>query len=250
MELNELRSEIDAVDSQIIAQLSKRASLVSAAGRLKKNEQGVRDPKRVEQIIEKVRAQAIKAGLAPELAEEVYRTIIGCFVRMELKAFDMAVTEGRMKGSAMNQSEFEISTDKKRLDFGVIHDFLSTRSYWANGISREVLKKSIGNAMCFGVYHQGKQVGFARVITDNATTAYIGDVFILESYRGRGLGKLLVKTIVGHLELQDLRLWLLGTKDAHGLYEKVGFKRTADTHAADRFMMLFDPDAYTRKTSH
>jgi GNAT superfamily N-acetyltransferase len=148
----------------------------------------------------------------------------------------------------MNDHEFEISTDKKRLDLTVIHDFLSTRSYWANGISREVLEKSIENALCFGVYHQGNQVGFARVITDFATTAYIGDVFILESFRGRGLGTLLVKTIVGHPELANLRLWILGTRDAHGLYEKAGFKRTADTQAADRFMILFDPDAYTRRT--
>jgi GNAT superfamily N-acetyltransferase len=149
----------------------------------------------------------------------------------------------------MNQNEFEISTDKKRLDLAVIHDFLSTRSYWAKDISLEVLKKSVGNALCFGVYHRDKQVGFARVITDFATTAYIGDVFILEAYRGKGLGKLLVKTIVGHPELANLRLWVLGTKDAHGLYEKVGFKRTADTHAADRFMILFDPDVYTRRVT-
>lgn len=149
----------------------------------------------------------------------------------------------------MNDSEFEISTDKKRLDLGVIHDFLSRRSYWALGISRDVLKRSIDNAMCFGVYHGSSQVGFARVITDFATTAYIGDVFILESYRARGLGTRLVKTIVGHPDLRNLRLWILGTKDAHGLYEKVGFKKTADTAAADRFMIIVDPDAYTRGAS-
>jgi GNAT superfamily N-acetyltransferase len=147
----------------------------------------------------------------------------------------------------MSTLEFKISTDKKKLDLDVIHEFLSKRSYWAVGISLERLKKSIENAMCFGVYQGKNQMGFARVITDFATTAYIGDVFILEPFRGKGLGKLLIKTIIGHPDLQNLRLWILGTKDAHGLYEKVGFRKTADTHAADRFMILFDPDAYTRQ---
>lgn len=89
----------------------------------------------------------------------------------------------------MNEKEYEISTDKKLLDLAMIHDFLANQSYWAKGIPFEVMKKSIENALCFGVYHQGQQVGFARVVTDYATIAYVGDVFILEPYRGRGLGK-------------------------------------------------------------
>jgi GNAT superfamily N-acetyltransferase len=147
----------------------------------------------------------------------------------------------------VNENEYEISTDKMRLDLTMIHDFLASQSYWAQGIPLEVVKRSIENALCFGVYHQGKQVGFARVVTDYATIAYLGDVFIIEPYRGKGLGKRLIKTIMDHPELQGLRLWLLGTKDAHDLYRKYGFKKIAETPLGDRFMAIRDPDAYARK---
>jgi len=147
----------------------------------------------------------------------------------------------------MAEDEFEISTDKTRLDLAMIHDFLANQSYWAAGIPLPVVKKSIENALCFGVYHQGKQVGFARVVTDYATTAYVGDVFILEPYRGRGLGKRLVKAIVDHPELEGLRLWFLGTRDAHGLYKKYGFKKVAETPLMERLMAILNPDVYKRK---
>ncbi len=147
----------------------------------------------------------------------------------------------------MNSDEYEISTDKTRLDPAMIHDFLANRSYWAAGIPFSVVKKSIENSLCFGVYHRGKQVGFARVITDYATTAYIGDVFILEPYRGRGLGKRLVKAIVEHAELEGLRLWFLGTRDAHDLYRKYGFKKVAETPVMERLMAILNPDVYKKK---
>jgi GNAT superfamily N-acetyltransferase len=147
----------------------------------------------------------------------------------------------------MNANEYEISTDKKQLDLAMIHDFLSNESYWAKGISVEVVKKSIDNAFCFGVYHQGRQVGFARVVTDHATVAYLGDVFIIESHRNKGLGKRLVRTVMNHPELVGLRLWLLLTKDAHGLYEKYGFKKVSEIPDNDRFMAIRNPDVYKRE---
>ncbi len=147
----------------------------------------------------------------------------------------------------MNEDEYEISTDKKRFDLSMVHNFLANESYWAKGIPLEVMKKSIDNSLCFGVYHQGRQVGFARVVTDYATTAYVGDVFIIESYRGRGLGKRLVKAIVDHPELEGLRLWFLGTKDAHDLYRKYGFKKVAETPAMERLMVILNPEVYKRQ---
>ncbi len=147
----------------------------------------------------------------------------------------------------MNKNEYEISLDKKRLDLAMIHDFLANQSYWAKGIPFAVVKRSIENSLCFGVYHQGKQLGFARVVTDYATIAYIGDVFIIGPHRGKGLGKRLIKTIIDHPELKGLRLWLLGTRDAHDLYRKYGFKKVTETPAVERFMTILDPDVYNRK---
>lgn len=147
----------------------------------------------------------------------------------------------------MKEDEYAISTDKKRLDLAMIHDFLANQSYWSKDIPFEVMKKSIENSLCFGVYHQDRQVGFARVVTDYATTAYVGDVFIIESCRGRGLGKRLVKAIVDHPELEGLRLWFLGTRDAHELYRKYGFKKVAETPAMERLMTILNPDVYQGK---
>jgi len=140
------------------------------------------------------------------------------------------------------RGEFLVTTDPARLDIEFIHSFLSN-SYWAEGIPRETVERSIANSLCFGVYEGDKQVGFARVITDYATFAYLADVFIAESYRGRGLSKVLMECIVKHPELQGLRRWTLATRDAHELYAKFGF-----THLAkpDRFMELHDPEVYKR----
>ena len=151
-----------------------------------------------------------------------------------MKARETQITEHR-------QGKFVISTDKERLDLDVVHGFL-TESYWAKGIPREVVARSIENSLCFGVYGDGKQVGFARVISDYATYAYIGDVFVLESYRGHGLGKWLMECIMCHPWLQGLRRWSLATMDAHGLYAKSGF---SPLKTPERFMELHDPEVYS-----
>ena len=110
-----------------------------------------------------------------------------------------------------------------------VHQYLSGESYWAKNISINLVKKSIENSVCFSVFYKDKPVGFARVITDKATFGYIADVFIIEAHRGKGLSKWLMQTILDNEELQGFRGWMLGTKDAHSLYEKFGFKLTNDT---------------------
>lgn len=123
-------------------------------------------------------------------------------------------------------STFYTSTDKSRMDIDMIEAFLSERSYWAKGRSRDKIVKSIEHSLCFGVYSdEHRQVGFARVLSDYAVFAWIMDVFILEDFRGKGLGKLLMGAIMQHGDLQGLERWGLGTKDAHGLYEQFGFTR-------------------------
>jgi GNAT superfamily N-acetyltransferase len=121
------------------------------------------------------------------------------------------------------KGEFAISTDRARIDLDVVHGFL-TNCYWAKGIPRDTVARAIENSLCFGLYAEGKQVGFARVISDYATYAYIGDVFVLDSFRGRGLGKWLMECIMQHPRLQELRRWSLVTRDAHGLYAPFGFE--------------------------
>ncbi len=141
------------------------------------------------------------------------------------------------------RGEFVISTDPGRLDLDVIHNFL-TNCYWAQGVPREVVARSIEHALCFGVYDGGgAQVGFARVISDFATVAYVGDVFVLESHRGRGLGKWLMQCIVQHPALQNLRRWILTTRDAHGLYAEVGFTAVK---FPERYMERHNPNVYER----
>jgi N-acetylglutamate synthase-like GNAT family acetyltransferase len=140
-----------------------------------------------------------------------------------------------------DEQEFEISTDKSRLDLDIIHRFLSEESYWANKRSLERSKTAIENSICFGVYHHGRQIGFARVVSDKATFAYIGDVFILDEFRGRGLSKKLMKSMLEHPELQGLRRWVLATRDAHGLYEQFGFSLMK---FPERWMELPAKDAY------
>lgn len=139
-------------------------------------------------------------------------------------------------------SEFSISTDKRRLDRALIHRFL-TNCYWAKGIPRERVERSIQNSLCFGIYHKDRQLGFARVISDFATYAYIGDVFIVDAFRGRGLSKLLMKNIMEHPDLQGLRRWSLVTRDAHGLYAQFGFQ---PVKSPERHMEIFDREVYRR----
>jgi GNAT superfamily N-acetyltransferase len=131
--------------------------------------------------------------------------------------------------------EYTISTHRSRLDVKRIHHFLSREAYWSPGVSREVVERSIENSLCFGVYRGEEQVGFARVVTDRATFAWIADVYIEAEHRGHGLGKRLVAEILGHPELQGLRRWMLGTADAHELYRRFGFDELRDVR---RFMAL------------
>jgi len=138
---------------------------------------------------------------------------------------------------------YEISTDRGRLDLDVIHGYL-TQSYWSPGIPRETVARAIANSLCFGIYADGGvQVGFARLITDKATYAYLADVFVLEAHRGKGLSKWLMETIVAHRELQGLRRWTLATRDAHELYARYGFTPLANP---SRFMERHAPDVYAQ----
>jgi GNAT superfamily N-acetyltransferase len=138
--------------------------------------------------------------------------------------------------------EFEISTDAARLDIGLIHGFLST-SYWARGRRRSVVERAIRNSLCFGVYREQRQVAFARVVTDRAVFAYLMDVFVLPEYRGRGISKTLLRTILDHPDLQNLRLFLLVTRDAHGLYQQFGFRPLTEPAEV---MEIRDPDSDSR----
>lgn len=141
-----------------------------------------------------------------------------------------------MTGSAA----VEISTDPARLDLDVIHGFLS-RSYWSPGIPRRTVERAIAGSFCFGAYAEGRQIGFARVITDKATFAYVADVFVLEEHQGRGVASRIMEAIRNHPDLQRLRRWVLLTKDAHRLYEKFGFRAPANP---DRYMEILDRTVY------
>lgn len=141
----------------------------------------------------------------------------------------------------VRRDNFLISTDSELLDIGAIQRFLSEDSYWARERTLEQTEKAIANSICFGLYEQGHQVGFARVVTDKATFAYVGDVYVLEEFRGRGLSKWLMETITSHPELQNLRRWILATRDAHALYEKYGFHELVHP---ERWMERPAPNAY------
>jgi GNAT superfamily N-acetyltransferase len=147
-----------------------------------------------------------------------------------------------MKNILAQKDNFYISTDKSKLDINYIHQFLS-RSYWAESIPVETVQRSIDGSLCFGVYDGNQQIGFARVITDNATFGYLADVFVDENYRGKKLGIWLMETIMSRPELQGFRNWMLGTRDAHGLYEKFGFK---PLEQPERIMRKNDPEVYKR----
>ncbi len=143
-----------------------------------------------------------------------------------------------MNDDAFLKKGFLISTDKALLNVTLVHHFLAQLSYWGKGISLQTVKTSIQNSLCFGIYHQQKQVGFARVITDQVTFAYLCDVFILAEYQRLGLSKWLLQTIRNHPDLQSLRRWILATADAHGLYEQFGF---TTLKKPDRWMEIFQP---------
>jgi GNAT superfamily N-acetyltransferase len=157
----------------------------------------------------------------------------------------MGMATGRVVDSQAvmehRRAEFLISTDRSRLDLDLIHGFL-TNCYWAKAIPRDLVARSIEFSLCFGIYDgSGAQVGFARVISDFATFAYLGDVFVLESHRGRGLSKWLMQCVMQHPGLQGLRRWILLTRDAHGLYSQFGFTPLS---APERYMELHQPNVY------
>jgi GNAT superfamily N-acetyltransferase len=146
-----------------------------------------------------------------------------------------------MQVAEFRRGEFLVSTDPARLDLDLIYNFLAN-CYWAKGIPREVVARSIKHALCFGIYDgSGAQVGFARVVSDFATVAYLGDVFVLESHRERGLSKWMMECILQHPALQNLRRWILLTRDAHELYRKFGFTALK---SPERYMELHRPDVY------
>ena len=137
------------------------------------------------------------------------------------------------------RDSYTISDEPERLQLEVIVAYLS-RAYWSNQRPRAVIEKSLRHSLCFGVYENQTQIGFARAVSDHATFAYLADVFILESHQGYGLGKWLVQTILAHPDLLGLRRWMLATRDAHGLYAQYGF---AALENPDRYMTKFDPTA-------
>ncbi len=140
------------------------------------------------------------------------------------------------------RGDFLISTDRSRLDLDIVHGFL-TECYWAKGIPKEVVAPSIQHSLCFGMYHAEKQAGFARVISEYATYAYLGDVFVLEQNRGHSLGKWMMQCIMAHPWLQGLRRWNLLTRDAHGLYAQFGF---TPVKTPERYMEIHDPGVYSQ----
>ena len=142
----------------------------------------------------------------------------------------------------VSKGEYSISTDKSKMDIDFIHRFL-TRSYWAEGITKDIVSRSINGSLCFGVFNRGRQVGFARMVTDEATFAYLADVFIIEEQREKGLSKWLMEVILSYPGLQGLRRIILATRDAHSLYAQFGFTLLNNP---ERWMQIHNPDVYKR----
>ena len=146
-----------------------------------------------------------------------------------------------MTDLTIHKDEFCISTDKTKLDIDAIHEFLSTEAYWCLNIPKAKVETSILNSLCFGVYDNKKQIGFARIITDYSTVAYLGDVYVLEEYRGKGLSKWLMEIVMSYPDLQGLRRWILLTGDAHELYRQFGWNDIADP---GRWMEVHNKNVY------
>jgi len=162
----------------------------------------------------------------------------------EFEIFEQTKT---IKNKQQDRRRFLLSTDKTKLNVDVIHDFLSKDSYWCPGIQRWIIERAIKNCLCFGIYDMtdaahNKQVGFARVITDYATFAYVVDVFVLPTYRSWGLSKWLISSVVAHKDCQFLRRWLLTTKDAENLYMKYGGFKPFPT--SSHILTVHKPDIY------
>ncbi len=166
---------------------------------------------------------------------------------MTYKIYNLEIKNSNSRNLIMtdfkiSKEGFYISTDKRELDIDAIHEFLSTKAYWCLNIPKEKVQTSIDNSLCFGVYQEKKQIGFARVITDFSTIAYLGDVYIVEEKRGHGISKWLIETIMNYPELQGLRRWILLTGDAHELYRKYGWTDIADPA---KWMELHNKNVYS-----
>jgi N-acetylglutamate synthase-like GNAT family acetyltransferase len=146
-----------------------------------------------------------------------------------------------MKIIEITFDDFTITTDKSKMDIVAIHDFLSKYSGWSDNIPFDRVKTSIDNSLNFGLFHNDKQIGFARIISDFSTIAYLGDIYVLDNYRGQGLSKKLMDTVIKHPNLQGLRRWILLTSTADWLYEKYGFTKLPKP---ELYMELFDPNVY------
>jgi GNAT superfamily N-acetyltransferase len=136
---------------------------------------------------------------------------------------------------------YTISTDQAKLNVDAVFTYISKESYWASGIPRDVVERSLRNSLCFGLYRDNAQIGFTRVVSDYATMAYVGDVYVLAEHRGRGLSKWMMECVLAHPELQHLRRWILVTRDAHELYRKFGF---TNLKRPEGYMELHNPDIY------
>jgi N-acetylglutamate synthase-like GNAT family acetyltransferase len=145
-----------------------------------------------------------------------------------------------------HRGDYTITTDKSKLDLSFIHNFLSREAYWSKNIPFEVVQAAINNSLNFGVFYKDRQIGYARVITDYATIAYLGDVFIIPEFRGQGLSKWMMEKVMHHANLQGLRRWILLTRDAHELYKKYGWSEIA---SPQRWMEKHDPLAYTNTSN-
>jgi len=146
-----------------------------------------------------------------------------------------------MKNIELTFGDFFITTDKTKLDIVAIHDFLSKYSGWSDNIPFDIVKNSIENSLNFGLFYNEKQIGFARVISDFSTIAYLGDIYVLDNYRGQGLSKKLMESVMNHPNLQGLRRWILLTSTAEWLYEKYGFTKLPKPEI---YMELFNPIVY------
>jgi len=142
------------------------------------------------------------------------------------------------------KGDYLITTDKEKLDVPFIHHFLSKEAYWSKDIPLDTVQRSIQNSLNFGVYHHDKQVGYARIISDYATVAYLGDVFIIPDHRGKGLSKWLVEQVMAHPDLRGLRRWILLTRDAHELYRQYGWQSIA---SPDKWMEVHHPEVYSHR---
>jgi len=157
--------------------------------------------------------------------------------------YRLIIIELLMKDIIINKDDYCISTEKSRLDLRAMHDFLSTQTYWCLNIPFERVKKSTENSLNFGLYFKDQQIGYARIVSDFSTVAYLADVYVLPEHRGQGLSKWLLQTIMAHPELQGLRRWMLLTADAHGLYKQLGWNEIANP---DRHMEIHNKDIYKK----